>query len=114
MRDFGVKVSVIEPGFFRTQIVSANTLENSLISAWERLPEEIKAAYGEKYMKERKYLHQRVSSAVSRPEARSRRVPPPRHPPMLRARQRERRVVSPQTWRCCGRRRGAAAATCAR
>ncbi|XP_065510497.1 retinol dehydrogenase 7-like isoform X1 [Caloenas nicobarica] len=52
MRDFGVKVSVIEPGFFRTQVINTQILENSLFSAWEGLPEEIKASYGEKYLKE--------------------------------------------------------------
>ncbi|XP_065510498.1 retinol dehydrogenase 7-like isoform X2 [Caloenas nicobarica] len=36
----------------RTQVINTQILENSLFSAWEGLPEEIKASYGEKYLKE--------------------------------------------------------------
>ncbi|NWX44143.1 H17B6 dehydrogenase, partial [Steatornis caripensis] len=52
MRNFGVKVSVIEPGYFKTAISSVEILEKNYLSAWEKLPEEIKASYGENYLKE--------------------------------------------------------------
>ncbi|KFP64973.1 17-beta-hydroxysteroid dehydrogenase type 6, partial [Cariama cristata] len=52
MRSFGVKVSVIEPGYFKTAIVSTEKLEKSFLSIWEKLPEETKASYGENYVKE--------------------------------------------------------------
>ncbi|NXF41256.1 RDH16 dehydrogenase, partial [Nyctibius bracteatus] len=52
MRDFGVKVSVIEPGYFKTLISNAENLENNYLSIWEKLPEETKASYGEDYLKE--------------------------------------------------------------
>uniref|UniRef100_A0A8B9NEC6 Retinol dehydrogenase 16 n=1 Tax=Accipiter nisus TaxID=211598 RepID=A0A8B9NEC6_9AVES len=51
MHSFGVKVSVIEPGYFKTMITNAELLENNFLSIWEKLPEEIKASYGENYLK---------------------------------------------------------------
>ncbi|NXE17143.1 RDH16 dehydrogenase, partial [Lophotis ruficrista] len=52
MRDFGVKVSVIEPGYFKTAITSPENLEKNFLSIWEKVPEETKASYGENYLKE--------------------------------------------------------------
>ncbi|XP_042652509.1 retinol dehydrogenase 16-like [Tyto alba] len=52
MRNFGVKVSIIEPGYFKTMITNKENLENEILSLWERLPEETKTSYGEKYLKE--------------------------------------------------------------
>ncbi|KAM6233345.1 retinol dehydrogenase 16-like [Porphyrio hochstetteri] len=50
MRSFGVKVSIIEPGYFKTMITSAKSLKKSFLSIWEKLPEETKASYGESYL----------------------------------------------------------------
>ncbi|NXI36662.1 RDH16 dehydrogenase, partial [Galbula dea] len=52
MRGFGVKVSVIEPGYFKTAITSAENLDSHFLSMWEKLPEETKAAYGDNYLKD--------------------------------------------------------------
>ncbi|NXA10254.1 RDH16 dehydrogenase, partial [Sapayoa aenigma] len=52
MRNFGVKVSVIEPGYFKTMITNIGNLEKNFLSVWEKLPEEIKASYGEGYLKQ--------------------------------------------------------------
>ncbi|KFV51327.1 17-beta-hydroxysteroid dehydrogenase type 6, partial [Tyto alba] len=52
MHNFGVKVSIIEPGYFKTMITNKENLENEILSLWERLPEETKTSYGEKYLKE--------------------------------------------------------------
>ncbi|NWZ39535.1 RDH2 dehydrogenase, partial [Brachypodius atriceps] len=51
MRSFGVKVSVIEPGFFNTMITNVKNLGKNFHSSWEKLPEEIKASYGESYLR---------------------------------------------------------------
>ncbi|NXT27393.1 H17B6 dehydrogenase, partial [Syrrhaptes paradoxus] len=51
MRSFGVKVSVIEPGYFKTEITNREKLEKNFLSVWEKVPEEIKASYGESYFK---------------------------------------------------------------
>ncbi|NWT21656.1 RDH7 dehydrogenase, partial [Vireo altiloquus] len=37
MRHFGVKVSIIEPGFFKTNVTDLDSLEASLRQRWERL-----------------------------------------------------------------------------
>ncbi|XP_010151851.1 PREDICTED: retinol dehydrogenase 16-like, partial [Eurypyga helias] len=52
MHSFGVKVSMIEPGYFKTVITNAENLEKNFLSLWEKLPEEMKASYGENYVKE--------------------------------------------------------------
>ncbi|NXB29482.1 RDH16 dehydrogenase, partial [Eulacestoma nigropectus] len=52
MHSFGVKVCVIEPGYFKTMITNAKNLEDNFFSTWKKLPEEIKASYGEDYLKQ--------------------------------------------------------------
>ncbi|XP_077335740.1 retinol dehydrogenase 7-like [Lithobates pipiens] len=51
MRDFGVKVSIIEPGAFKTRacMVVDNYISN-LNQMWEKLPAHIKESYGEDYL----------------------------------------------------------------
>ncbi|XP_052521184.1 retinol dehydrogenase 16-like [Tympanuchus pallidicinctus] len=49
MHHFGVKVSVIEPGFFKTGITHSASVEKNFLKFWERLPDETKASYGDKY-----------------------------------------------------------------
>jgi len=56
MRSFGVKVIMIEPGFFKTAITSVESLEKNILSLWEKVPEETKASYGESYLQECKYF----------------------------------------------------------
>lgn len=50
MHNFGVKVSVIEPGYFQTSITSAENAEKHFLAMWEKLPEQVKADYGENYI----------------------------------------------------------------
>ncbi|XP_039944402.1 retinol dehydrogenase 16-like [Hirundo rustica] len=52
MRNFGVKVCVIEPGYFKTMITNVENLERNFHSSWKKLPEEIKASYGEGYLRQ--------------------------------------------------------------
>ncbi|NXG13977.1 RDH2 dehydrogenase, partial [Grallaria varia] len=52
MRNFGVKVSVIEPGYFKTMITNVQDLERNFFSVWEKLPEETRTSYGEDYLKQ--------------------------------------------------------------
>ncbi|KAM9514605.1 retinol dehydrogenase 16-like [Guaruba guarouba] len=52
MRNFGVKVSMIEPGFFETNLTKTENAQKHFTAAWEKLPEEIKADYGESYLKQ--------------------------------------------------------------
>ncbi|XP_038020373.1 retinol dehydrogenase 16-like [Motacilla alba alba] len=52
MRNFGVKVCVIEPGYFKTMITNVENLEKNFHASWEKLPAEIKASYGESYLRD--------------------------------------------------------------
>ncbi|NXR26220.1 RDH16 dehydrogenase, partial [Cinclus mexicanus] len=52
MRNFGVKVCVIEPGYFKTMITNTENLEKNFHSSWQKLPEEIKTSYGESYLRQ--------------------------------------------------------------
>ncbi|XP_050839789.1 retinol dehydrogenase 16-like [Serinus canaria] len=51
MHNFGVKVCVIEPGYFKTMITNVENLEKNFHASWEKLPAEIKASYGESYLR---------------------------------------------------------------
>ncbi|KAM5287664.1 short-chain dehydrogenase/reductase family 9C member 7 [Ctenodactylus gundi] len=46
---FGVKVSIIEPGNYRTSILGKDNIEKQMKKLWERLPQETQESYGEEY-----------------------------------------------------------------
>ncbi|XP_038608735.1 retinol dehydrogenase 5 [Tachyglossus aculeatus] len=43
---FGVRVSIVEPGFFRTAMTNLPSVEEPLQERWDQLPSEIRASYG--------------------------------------------------------------------
>ncbi|XP_066440593.1 retinol dehydrogenase 7-like [Eleutherodactylus coqui] len=49
LRDFGVKVSIIEPGAFKTPICIPETHVKSVEHLWSNLPSQIKDNFGEQY-----------------------------------------------------------------
>ncbi|NXS54817.1 RDH7 dehydrogenase, partial [Brachypteracias leptosomus] len=49
MQLFGVKVSIVEHGFFRAGVVNSDVIEQHLVRLWNRLTPEIRDSYGEKY-----------------------------------------------------------------
>ncbi|MBN3317733.1 RDH1 dehydrogenase, partial [Atractosteus spatula] len=51
---FGIKVSIIEPGFFKTQVTSLEPIERELHRLWNQLSPEVRDSYGEKYFE--KYI----------------------------------------------------------
>lgn len=52
MRQFGVKVSMIEPGFFKTAVTQVEPIEADLKRLWTRLPQDVKDSYGSTYFDE--------------------------------------------------------------
>ncbi|XP_051261021.1 retinol dehydrogenase 1 [Dicentrarchus labrax] len=52
MQQFGVKVSIIEPGFFKTAVTQQDLIEADLQRLWSRLPQDVKDSYGPKYFKD--------------------------------------------------------------
>ncbi|XP_028248893.1 retinol dehydrogenase 1 [Parambassis ranga] len=49
MRHFGIKVSIIEPGFFKTNVTSLDLIHADLKRLWNRLPQFVKDSYGPTY-----------------------------------------------------------------
>ncbi|XP_047405356.1 retinol dehydrogenase 16 [Sciurus carolinensis] len=47
---FGVKVAIIEPGFFRTNICPFERFSQNLKNQWNQASSEVKEIYGEKYL----------------------------------------------------------------
>lgn len=52
MQHFGIKVSIIEPGFFKTAVTSSKMIKDDLKRLWDRLPQEEKDSYGTTYLQE--------------------------------------------------------------
>ncbi|XP_072300509.1 retinol dehydrogenase 1 [Eucyclogobius newberryi] len=52
MQHFGIKVSIIEPGFFKTAVTDSKAIEGDLKRLWTDLPQDVKDSYGTAYMQE--------------------------------------------------------------
>ncbi|XP_029315238.1 LOW QUALITY PROTEIN: retinol dehydrogenase 1 [Cottoperca gobio] len=50
MQHFGIKVSIIEPGFFKTAVTRLDLIEADLRRLWTRLPRDVKDSYGDTYL----------------------------------------------------------------
>ncbi|XP_075055546.1 retinol dehydrogenase 7-like [Mixophyes fleayi] len=67
LSDFGVKVSIIEPGGFKTAFSNLPLLKKNLKETWESLPTETKETYGEHYLsKLLQYMEDMVPLASSK------------------------------------------------
>ncbi|KAM6153513.1 retinol dehydrogenase 16-like [Erethizon dorsatum] len=66
---FGVKVAIIEPGFFKTNVTNSEKFIQSLQKVWNRVSSEIKEIYGEKflecYLKSSKLVEQKSTADLS-------------------------------------------------
>ncbi|XP_066450138.1 retinol dehydrogenase 7-like [Eleutherodactylus coqui] len=51
LNDFGVKVSIVEPGAFKTNTAMLPIVKKSVEDKWKMLPAETKQIYGEQYLK---------------------------------------------------------------
>ncbi|XP_028603645.2 retinol dehydrogenase 5-like isoform X1 [Podarcis muralis] len=61
MHHFGVKVSIIEPGFFKTGVTNIGDIERDLQRLWNQLTPEAKDSYGKKYFLDSDLRLQRLS-----------------------------------------------------
>ncbi|XP_030198559.1 retinol dehydrogenase 1 [Gadus morhua] len=52
MSHFGIKVSILEPGFFQTAVTRHDLMEENLRALWDRLPQDVREAYGPKYVEQ--------------------------------------------------------------
>lgn len=50
MAPYGVKVSCIEPGFFKTNVTDTGMLKDNLKKLWDRLPQEVRDDYGHDFL----------------------------------------------------------------
>ncbi|XP_068602201.1 dehydrogenase/reductase SDR family member 9 [Brachionichthys hirsutus] len=50
MLPYGVKVACVEPGFFKTNVTDFDATKSNLTKLWDRLPQDVKGAYGEDYL----------------------------------------------------------------
>lgn len=57
MNPWGVQVSIVEPGAFKTNIAEPSKVERDLKEAWQNLNEELKEEYGEGYWQAGKVDH---------------------------------------------------------
>ncbi|XP_074082444.1 17-beta-hydroxysteroid dehydrogenase type 6-like isoform X2 [Macrotis lagotis] len=49
MQHFGVKISIIEPGYFKTSMTNTQKYQESFENEWNKSPLEIKKCYGKEY-----------------------------------------------------------------
>uniref|UniRef100_A0A4W4EV47 Retinol dehydrogenase 5 (11-cis/9-cis) n=1 Tax=Electrophorus electricus TaxID=8005 RepID=A0A4W4EV47_ELEEL len=61
---FGIKVCIIEPGFFKTQMTSLQPLEKELHRLWQQLTPEVKDSYGEKYLEKYIKIQRVIMNAI--------------------------------------------------
>lgn len=47
---FGVKVAIVEPGFFRTDVTNGARLSSNFQMLWDQTSSEVREIYGEKYL----------------------------------------------------------------
>ncbi|XP_041662495.1 dehydrogenase/reductase SDR family member 9 [Cheilinus undulatus] len=52
MAHFGVKVSCLEPGFFKTGLTDVTILQNGFTKLWERLPQDVRDDYGSTFFED--------------------------------------------------------------
>lgn len=55
MHQFGIKVSIIEPGFFKTNITNSDLISADLKKLWAGLPQETKSFYDAAYIENCEY-----------------------------------------------------------
>ncbi|XP_037370829.1 retinol dehydrogenase 5 [Talpa occidentalis] len=68
MAPFGVQVSIVEPGFFRTPVTNLDSLEEALQACWARLPPTTRARYGEAFLTKYLKVQRSIMSLICDPD----------------------------------------------
>ncbi|XP_063070891.1 retinol dehydrogenase 5 [Engraulis encrasicolus] len=61
---FGIKVCIIEPGFFKTQVTSLDPIERELHRLWNQLTPEVRESYGDKFLEKYIKVQRLIMNAV--------------------------------------------------
>ncbi|KAM6294395.1 retinol dehydrogenase 5 [Aegotheles albertisi] len=68
MYHFGVKVSIVEPGFFKTAVTNLESIERSLRRLWDRLEPETRLSYGEDFFHKYLRVQRLIMTAICDPD----------------------------------------------
>ncbi|XP_004589694.2 retinol dehydrogenase 5 [Ochotona princeps] len=65
---FGVRVSIVEPGFFQTPVTNLEALESGLQACWARLPPATQAHYGETFLTKYLTVQRHIMNLICDPD----------------------------------------------
>ncbi|XP_069826505.1 retinol dehydrogenase 16-like [Dendropsophus ebraccatus] len=65
LKPFGVKVSIIEPGYFQTGLNNMQFMKDALSRIWKNVNQEIRYSYGETYFKDYVFDLERTFSSLA-------------------------------------------------
>nr|XP_014433038.1 11-cis retinol dehydrogenase [Pelodiscus sinensis] len=68
MYHFGVRVSIVEPGFFKTAVTSLDTIEASLQQLWDQMTPEARQSYGEDFFKQYLKVQRLIMNFICDPD----------------------------------------------
>uniref|UniRef100_A0A8C5M6E5 Retinol dehydrogenase 5 n=2 Tax=Leptobrachium leishanense TaxID=445787 RepID=A0A8C5M6E5_9ANUR len=68
IQHFGIKVCIVEPGFFKTAVTNLESIEKSLQQIWQRMPEETQRSYGDSYFKQYLKIQRLIMNFICDPD----------------------------------------------
>ncbi|NP_001086194.1 retinol dehydrogenase 5 L homeolog isoform X1 [Xenopus laevis] len=68
MQHFGVRVCIIEPGFFKTAVTNLDSIERSLQLLWDQMPPETRMTYGDKYLQQYLKMQRLIMNFICDPD----------------------------------------------
>lgn len=68
VQHFGVKVCIIEPGFFKTAVTNLDSIEKSLQQLWDQMPSETRKSYGDTYYKKYMKVQRLIMNFICDPD----------------------------------------------
>ncbi|XP_069086729.1 retinol dehydrogenase 5 [Pleurodeles waltl] len=68
MYHFGVKVCIIEPGFFKTAVTSLDSIEDALQKLWNQMDPDARRTYGDKYFQNYLRVQRTIMTFICDPD----------------------------------------------